>query len=148
MLRPQICITISGVDLSYYELRRAVLGLPNLSPLNLPRVAAFQPLADTYRVEIDDPLWTRHLLLDKHTAVVREERIVDTDGFELSRRSMSDYRDEGGVILPRRIRILQGADRIDIRVTRRRVNTGLEDDDRFRIRVPSDVTRILINSPD
>lgn len=139
---------VTGVNLSYYELRRAILGLPNLSPLALPRVGRFATSADTYQLEIDEPLWTRKLTLDRQSAFLMEERVVDPHGFELSRRSMDDYRDANGVILPRRIRILQGADRIDIRTTRRRVNTGLIDrGGRFILRIPSDVTRVEVETP-
>ncbi len=54
---------------------------------------------------------------------------------------LDDYRDENGVILPRRIEIIQGDNRIQIEITRRRINAGTSDD-RFRLKLPSDVIRL------
>ena len=139
---------VTGVNLAYYELRRAILGLPNLSPLLQPHVTGFRITPDAYFMDINTFGWIRRLQFDRATARLREERIVDELGFELSRRTLADYRDEQGVVLPRRIRILQGVDLFDIHVTRRRVNIEVSEiDDRFRMRVPSGVTRILVQDP-
>ena len=137
----EVLYSITGVNLEYYDARRAILGLPGLSPLDLPRIARFEAPQGRFLLEIRDPLWTRRIYLDRRTLVVLEERILSRTGDLLSRRLMDDYRDENGIVLPRRIHILQGADQIRIEITRRSVNAGLSDD-RFRLRIPSDVIHL------
>ena len=128
---------ITGVNLEYYDARRAILGLPSLSRLDLPRIARFEAGQGHCFLELHDPLWTRHVWLDRRTLTVQEERIFSPGGGLLSRRVMDGYRDENGVVLPRLITILQGDDLIRIEITRRRVNIGLSDE-RFRMKIPSD----------
>ena len=132
---------ITGVDLCYYNVRKAILGLPNLSPLDLPRTRLFERRGARLFLEVRGPLWTRHVWLDPHTLTLSEEEIYDTEGFLLSRRLLRDYREENGVVLPRHIDIRQGEDRIQIEILRREVNQGGLDG-RFQLKVPSNVVRI------
>ncbi len=137
----EVLYSITGVNLEYYDVHRAILGLPGLSPLDLPRMTRFEIQDEQIFLEIRTPLWDRRIWLDRRTATLLEERIYDRQGNRLSSRRLGDYRDENGVILPRRIEIFQGEDQIQIRVSRRKINTGISDD-RFRMRVPADVVRL------
>ncbi len=132
---------ITGVNLEYYDTRRAILGLPNLSPLDRPRIVRFEIEDERFFLELRAPLWTRLIWLDRQTATLLEEQIHAPQGGILSRRTLGDYRDENGVILPRRIEIIQGDNRIQIEITRRQINAGASDD-RFRLKLPSDVIRL------
>ena len=132
---------VTGVDLSFYDLRRVILGLPGLSPLDLPRVSVFETRGDTIFVEILAPLWTHRITFDRHTVTLLEERIYTPGGALLSRRVHSDYREENGVVLPRRIEIIQGDDRIGIEITRRKVNAGLKGAP-FNLQVPADAIHV------
>ena len=131
---------VTGVNLAYYKARYAILGLPNLSPLHLPRISRCETRGDTLFVELYDPLCNRQMWFDGATAVLYREEIYTPHGILLSRRLMNDYRDENGVVLPRRIEIVQGNDRIRIEITQRRVNTGLSGNP-FSLKVPSDAIR-------
>ena len=137
----EVLYRVTGVNLEYYDARRAILGLPNLSPLDLPRVARFEAEDKRFFLELHAPLWTRRLWLDRRTGTLLEEQIHTPQGGLLSARVMGDYRDENGVVLPRRIEIIQGDDRVRIEITRRQVNAG-PSDDRFRMKLPSDVIRL------
>ena len=132
---------ITGVDLAPYGVRHALLGLVNLSPLNLPRVGEFASHRDSLTVEIIEPLWTRRLRFDPRAAVLLEERVYTPDGALISRRLLSEYRRQNGVVLPGRMEMIQGNDRILIQVARRTINAGVPDR-RFELRVPSDVIRL------
>jgi outer membrane biogenesis lipoprotein LolB len=128
---------VTGVDVSYYGLHRAILGLPNLASSDIHRATRFEARSDTLIVEVVDPLWTRHLRIHGPTGVLLEERIFAPDGRRLSTRYLSDYRVQGGMPLPGTIRILQDSDRITLRYRRQTVNLGVPDD-RLRLNLPSD----------
>ena len=132
---------VTGVDLAPYGVRHALLGLVNLSPLNLARIGGFASHADSLSLEIIEPLWTRRLRFDPRAAVLLEERVYTPNGLLLSRRILSEYRRQNGVVLPGRIEMIQGNDRIRIQVASRRVNSGVPKP-RFRLKVPADVIRL------
>ncbi|MCZ6631831.1 MAG: DUF4292 domain-containing protein [bacterium] len=139
----EVLYRITGVDLSYYTLNRAILGLPTLTPLDLPRITRYDVGQTQIILEIRDPLWTRRVVVDRRTATVQEEHIFDTkNDRRLSSRRLTDYRFENGFTLPRRIEILQNdnRNRIRIEIDRREINTGLSQSD-FQMKVPSDVIR-------
>lgn len=133
--------TVTGVDLTPYGATHAMLGLVNMSPLSLPRIGEFQAGPDSLNLEIIEPLWTRRLRFDPRTAVLLEERVYSPGGLLISRRNLSDYQLQSGIPLPRRMEIVHGGDRIRIQVIRRKVNSGVPED-RFRLKVPRDVTRL------
>jgi outer membrane biogenesis lipoprotein LolB len=137
----EVLYRITGVDLSYYDVCKAILGLPNLSPLDLPRTHRFEQRDARLFLEVRGPLWTRHVWLDPHTMTLSEEEVYDPEGFLLSKRLLKDYREENGVVLPRHIEIRQGEDRIEIQIVRRTVNQGRLDG-RFRLKIPSNVVRM------
>jgi len=75
--------------------------------------------------------------MEARTGLLREEKIYDPNGQLISLRRLSNYRDENGFALPRRIEIHQGQ---DINIKSRKINPGLSHKD-FDLRVPSDATR-------
>ncbi|MCY3767402.1 MAG: hypothetical protein OXH06_18450 [Gemmatimonadetes bacterium] len=133
--------TVTGMDLTPYGSREAILGLVNLSPLIIPRIGGFEAHRDSLVVEIIEPLWTRRLRFDPRTAVLLEERVYSPQGTLISRRTLSEYQLQNGIALPRRMEIVQGSDRIRIHVISRKVNSGVPDG-RFQLKVPGDVIRL------
>ncbi len=136
----KVLYTLTGVDLSYYTIDHAILGLPNLTLLDAPRVSRFEPDRENILLELRYPLYLRRLWIVTQTGLLREEKIYDPDGQLISTRRLSDYRDEKGFALPRHIEIHQGQDIIRINVKSRNINPGLSKKD-FNLRVPGDVTR-------
>ncbi len=137
-LPDEVLHRVTGVNLEYYEARRAILGLPALSLMDLPRITRYEARGDTLCLDVRGPVWNRSLRFDRRTATLQSETVSTPEGDILSSRILSDYRNEDGVVLPRRIEIRQGQDRIEIRILKRRVNIGLSDD-QFWLNVPSDV---------
>lgn len=133
--------TVTGVDLTPYGAREAILGLVNLSPLSLPRIGEYVTHRDSLVVEIIEPLWTRRLRFDPRTAILLEERVYSPQGALISRRILSEYRLQNGIALPRRLEIVQGGNRIRIQVISRKVNSGVPEH-RFQLNVPGDVIRV------
>ena len=131
---------LTGVDLSYYTVDHAILGLPNLTPLDASRVIRFEPDRENILLELRHPLYLRRLWIKTQTGLLREEKIYDPNGQLISLRRLSDYRDEKGFALPRRIEIHQGQDIIRINIKSRKINPGLSHKD-FDLRVPSDAIR-------
>jgi len=132
--------TLTGVNLAYYNLNHAVLGLPNLSPLDLPKVTQFLPGAHQVILELNYTLWKRKLVIDRRSATLLEDYIFDLDGKLVSRRVLSEYYQTGGFVLPKHIEIHQGADLIAIDVKTHRSNIDILGRD-FRMLVPGDVRR-------
>lgn len=130
---------ITGVNLAYYDLYPAIFGLPNLSQNDLPYVTRFVT-GESVLLEIKYPFWTRRLWLDRRTATLIEEQISSPEGQRISRRLLSNYKEENGFIFPNHIEIQQGEDLIEINVQWRRINTGLTDET-FRLIIPNDATR-------
>lgn len=135
-----VLYVLTDVDLSYYAYDRAILGLPNLSPIDAARVVRFEPGKENIFLELQYDLYLRRLWIEARTGFLREERVYNGDGQFVSARILSDYRMDGGFALPRRIEIQQGEDVILIQVKSRAINTGLSDED-FVLPVPRDATR-------
>ena len=135
-----VLYVLTDVDLSYYAYHRAILGLPNLSPIDASRVVRFEPGEEHIFIELQHDLYLRRLWIEARTGFLREERVYNADGQLVSARLLSDYRNEDGFALPRRIEIRQGEDVMLIQVKSRVVNAGLSDED-FVLPVPRDATR-------
>ena len=135
-----VLYTLTGVDLSYYAVDRAILGLPNISPLDISRTRRFEPGREHIFLELQHPRYMRRLWIETRTGLLREEKIYRADGQLVSVRRLSDYRLENGFALPRHIEIQQGEDVILIQVESRAINAGLSDKD-FDLPVPKDATR-------
>lgn len=135
-----VLYVLTDVDLSYYAYHRAILGLPNISPIDASRVVRFEPGKENLFFELQHDLYLRRLWIEARTGFLREERVYNADGQLVSARLLSDYRMDDGFFLPRRIEIQQGEDVMLIQVKSRAINTGLSDED-FVLPVPRDATR-------
>ena len=135
-----VLYVLTDVDLSYYAYHRAILGLPNISPIDASRVVRFEPGEKNIFLELQHDLYLRRLWIEARTGFLREERVYNADGQLVSARILSDYRMDGGFFLPRRIEIQQGEDVMLIQVKSRAINTGLSDED-FALPIPKDATR-------
>ena len=135
-----VLYVLTDVDLSYYAYHRAILGLPNISPIDASRVVRFEPGKENLFLELQHDLYLRRLWIEARTGFLREERVYNADGQLVSARLLSDYRMDDGFFLPRRIEIQQGEDVMLIQVKSRAINTGLSDED-FVLPVPRDATR-------
>ena len=131
---------LTGVDLSHYAVDRAILGLPNFSPLDIARATRFDPGREHIFLEFHAPRYLHRLWIEARTGLLREEKVYDVDGHLVSARRLSDYRMENGFALPRHIEIQQGRDVILIQVESRAINAGLSDKD-FALPIPKDATR-------
>ena len=131
---------LTGVNLAYYDLNQAILGLPNLSPLDLPRVTRFLPEQNQVFLELDYTLWKRKLVFDRRSATLLEDHILSNEGKRISKRLLSEYYQTGGFVLPKHIEIHQGADLIAIDVKSHKGNIDIPDI-LFQMRVPGDVSR-------
>ena len=135
-----VLYVLTDVDLSYYAYDRAILGLPNISPIDASRVVRFEPGKENLFLELQHDLYLRRLWIEARTGFLREERVYNADGQLVSARLLSDYRMDDGFFLPRRIEIQQGEDVMLIQVKSRAINMGLSDED-FVLPVPRDATR-------
>ncbi len=135
-----VLYVLTDVDLSYYAYDRAILGLPNLSPIDASRVVRFEPGEKNIFLELQHDLYLRRLWIEARTGFLREERVYNADGQLVSARILSDYRMDDGFALPRRIEIQQGEDVMLIQVKSRAINMGLSDED-FVLPMPKDATR-------
>ena len=135
-----VLYVLTDVDLSYYAYDRAILGYPNLSPIDASRVVRFEPGEKHIFLELQHDLYLRRLWIEARTGFLREERVYNADGQLVSARMLSDYRMDDGFALPRRIEIQQGEDVMLIQVKSRVINMGLDDKD-FALPVPRDATR-------
>lgn len=131
---------LTGVNLAYYDLDQAILGLPNLSPLDLPRVTNFVIGQKDVFLELTYPAWKRRLIFDVRFATLLEDHIFDLNDQPISKRLLSGYYQTGGFVLPKHIAIHQGKDLIAIDVKSHQSNVPFTDRD-FQMRVPGDVRR-------
>jgi outer membrane lipoprotein-sorting protein len=135
--------TLTGVNLAYYSLIQAILGLPNLSPLDLPRVTLFKPGKNQLYLELTYPLWKRRLIFEPRSATLLEDYVFNLEGALISKRLLSGYHQSNGFVLPKHIEMHQGADLIAIDVETHQSNVEVLGAD-FHMRVPGDVTRHTI----
>lgn len=136
----KVLFALTGVNLAYYNLNESVLGLPNLSLIDLPRISRFLPGKNQIFLELTYPYWKRKLLFEPRHLTLLEDHIFTLDGDVLSKRFLSDYEVVNGFMLPKHIAIHQGADRITIDVKSHRPN-GEISNRYFDMRIPSDVQR-------
>ena len=140
----EVLYRVTGVNFGYYDPIQAILGLPALAERDRCRIVEFNVQGPDYFLAIQDPFWRRRIRIDRRTATVREERIVDARGRTLSTRLFGDYRLVRGVVLPHRVEIRQGANHIRITARRVRVNTGIPNG-RFVLTVPDQAERLHLN---
>lgn len=139
----KVLYTLTGVNLAYYNLTHAILGLSNLSPLDSTHVTLFRPDQNQLFIELTYPHWKRRLIFEPRSATLLEDYIFSLEGKLISKRLLSKYHVTDGFILPKHIEIHQGADLIAIDVETHQSNVEVSNS-RFQMRVPGDVTRHTI----
>jgi len=135
-----VLLTLTGVDLSFYDFDRAILGLPNLSLLDIPRVIRFESTSQNILLELRHPLYLRRLWIETQTGLLREEKVYNSDGQLVSSRRLANYQYQNGFALPRHIEISQGKDIILINVKSCKINTNFSDKV-FNLPIPRDAIR-------
>ena len=116
----------TGVRLRGYDLDYALLGLVAPAPLDSLRPPQY-PRGDRAVVFLDDGLGrSRRLWIDLYSGLVRREQILGWEDSVLLERHLDEYVEVEGVLLPRRVRIVQGENTIELRYERFSPNRGLK----------------------
>lgn len=123
-----ILYQVTGVDLSYYDVQRVILGLPTPTASDREHITGFTTGPRDYIIDIQHDRWSRRVWVDRVTLTLSREDIIDTQGNRRSQLLLQDYHNASGSRLPRRIVISQGANQIAFKVETHRVNTGLSDE--------------------
>ena len=131
---------LSGIELGYYDPASMLLGIV---PLPDGEQVEVQQIEGRYLLVVRENGRFRRVWVDGGSYLPVEEEIYDAAGVLRLRRTMSRYERIGGADLPRRIEILEGQNSVRIEFQQRRANQGL-DEDRFRLNVPSGVSRVVI----
>lgn len=126
---------VTGVDLSYYDVQRVLLGLPTFEPSAYKRVIGFRTDTDHYVIELQYDRWIRRSWISRVDLSVMKEEIIDAHGVKRSQLRLWEYRVESGCRLPRKFNISQGMNQIEFNVATQKVNTGLRDH-LFEQRIP------------
>jgi hypothetical protein len=132
---------VTGVDLSYYDIPRVLLGIPTLSPSAKERVIGFQTDPSHYILDLQYERWIRKVWINRADLTVAREEILDAYGKRRSELRLEDHRVVSGCRLPRRVSISQGLNQIEFRVESQKVNIGLPDD-LFVQKMPPGVKRL------
>ena len=131
---------LSGIELGYYDPASMLLGIV---PLPDGEQVEAEQVGDRYLLVMRENGTVRRVWVEGDSYLPVEEEIYDDAGVLCLRRTMSRYERIGGAHLPRRIEILDGQNSVRIEFQRRRANQGL-DEDRFRLNVPSGVSRVVV----
>jgi len=134
-----VLFRLAGIDLRFCDPASMFLGIVPLSD----GVIEVERSGDRYLVVVQENGAVRRVWIEGDSYVPVEEEIYDASGDLLLRRTMSRYEKIGGARLPRRIDILDGRNSVRIEFRRRRANRGIKED-RFRLNVPSGVSRIVV----
>ena len=116
----------TGVRLRGYDLDYALLGLVAPAALDSLRPPQY-PRGDRAVAFLDDGLGRgRRLWIDLYSGLVRREQILGWEDSVLLERRLDEYTEVEGVLLPRRVRIIQGENTIELRYEKFSPNKGLE----------------------
>ncbi len=107
LARGPLLLHLTGIDLGFYELRHALLGLVEPGPL-ATELGVEYPRADRAIVPFYGPGVLRRLWIDVHRGLVTRERMETLAGRVLLERRLRDYRRVASLVLPRRVQIDQG----------------------------------------
>ena len=129
---------ITGVDLGAWAFWRAVLGI---ALLDSAQAGELRREGNRLIVRISETAGSRRLLFDARSLTLSEEEVYNPEGGLVARRTMSDYRETDGVVLPRRIAIFHGGDEIRLEYGEVKVNGAIVEE-AFRLRVPEGVNRV------
>jgi outer membrane lipoprotein-sorting protein len=132
---------VTGVDLSYYNIPRVLLGLPTVEPSSRERVIGFHTEAEYYILELQHETWTRRIWINRSDLSQTREDIIDAYGKRRSQLRLEDHHFVFGCRFPRKVRISQGLNKIEFSVESHKVNIGLQDK-MFDQNVPPGVKRL------
>ena len=126
---------VTGMELGYYRVPQALLGLPDLDENDLTHLTSFTTDTEAYRLVFGYPFGTRRITVDRFALGVLDDIVTDAHGVTLSHRTMSDYKRYGESYLPSRIAIEQDGNHLRIHHTRARPNLGVSSD-QLHVRIP------------
>ena len=126
---------ITGMELGYYGLPHALLGLPDLEEDDLAQLTSYSADKNSYYLIFAYPFGSRRITIDRRALGTIDDIFLDSFGSTLSHRRISEYRAFGDTFLPARISIDQNGNHIHIHHTRTRPNIGVASD-QLLIRVP------------
>ena len=128
--------SITGMELGYYGIPHALLGLPDLREDDLAHLTSYSADENSYYLGFAYPFGRRRITIDRRTLGLVDDVLLDTFGSPLSHRQISEYRAFGDTFLPARIEIVQNGNHIRIHHTHIRPNTDIASD-QLVLRVPS-----------
>jgi len=127
-----------GLEIGWPDVRDMVLGTVSLGRADSVYVSEFQRTEEGYLLVVEKGASLRRLRVDGWDLVATEEEVWDRSGHFVGRRTMAHFRKVDGVLLPERIELTQGTQRIEIAFISRRVNRGLLDK-RLELSVPEEM---------
>jgi outer membrane biogenesis lipoprotein LolB len=122
----RVLYQVTGMDLSYYDLERVLLGLPSIQPADRDQIVGFRTDEKTYTIDTHTPEGLRRTWISRSDLVVTKEDVFDRWGNPQTQLLLADYRTVSGSVLPRKVTIRQGQNQIALSVESHRLNTGLE----------------------
>ena len=129
---------ITGVDLSAWPPWKALLGVPSFDSEPEREI---EKQGDRLSVWTVGEKFKRRLTFDGKSLTLAGEEIYDEAGDPITKRTMSDYRSMKGVVLPRRIALIQGEAEIRLDYKTWKINEEIGDE-RLRLRLPREVNRV------
>ncbi len=129
---------ITGVNLSAWPPWKAMLGVASC---NSRPEREIEKQGDRLFVWTVGEKFKRRLTFDRKSLTLAAEEIYDDAGETIAKRTMSDYRSVKGVVLPRRIALIQGEDEIRLDYKTWKINEEMRDE-RLRLRLPREVNRV------
>ncbi len=140
-LAAPVLYQVTGMNLGYYEVQKAILGIPTLDASDRDDVISFRTTPDHHILDIQSGPYRKHLWIDRRNVTLVREDIVNHDGRLLSRLSLNRYKLRSGCLLPTQIEISQGPNQIAWTVESARVNEGL-DPKVFNLTLPDGTGRL------
>lgn len=129
---------VTGVNLGAWTPWRVLLGV---AQADSGTGGVLRREGNLLTVKIDESGGGRRLGFDGRSLALSEEVVFDAEGRDILRRTMSDHREAGGVILPRRVAVFEDGDEIRLEYREVKVN-GEIPGEAFRLRVPEGVNRV------
>jgi hypothetical protein len=113
LARGPLLFRLTGIDLSFYKLRHALLGVVEPGSI-ATEIDIKYPRADRAIVPFYGPGVLRRLWIDVHRGLVARERVETLGGQVLLERRFEDYRRFAALILPQHVHIAQGETVIEL----------------------------------
>jgi outer membrane biogenesis lipoprotein LolB len=123
----RVLYQVTGMDLSYYDLERVLLGLPSIQPSDRDQIIGFHTEEKSYTIDTHVPRGRRRTWIDRSALVVTREDVFDRWDALQTQLRLGEYKTISGSVLARKITIRQGQNQIALSVESHKLNTGLED---------------------